>query len=214
MDIPKVEAVKTSFSIPIMEVGDVKDYLKKNSQFHFYKLKVTDEHSFALLEEVVKNTDKPIRVDANEGFKTLEGYLEFEEKIKNFNIEFIEQPFAVGMIDAYQKLYPQSKFPIIADESVLLDFNGERFQTMFHGVNVKIMKCRGLDTAKRLLLKAKKFGLKTMVGCMIESSLGISEAMSLAALADYVDLDGSLLVENDPYAHLIKVEDGHLVLTK
>lgn len=212
LDIPKVEAMKTSFSIPIMEVSEVEDYLKRNSQFHFYKLKVSDENSFKLLEEVTKHTDKPLRVDANEGFKSLEGFLEFQEKIKNFNIEFIEQPFSVGMKDAYRELYPKSLFPIIADESVLLDFKGEDFQKMFHGINIKIMKCRGLETAKRLLLKGKQFGLKTMVGCMIESSLGISEAMTLAALADYIDLDGSLLVENDPYAHLIRVEEGHLIL--
>lgn len=214
LDIPKVEAVKTSFSIPIMEPDQVQDYLKKNSQFHFYKLKVSDENSFHLLQEVVKQTDKPIRVDANEGFKSLEAYLDFQNKIKDFNIEFIEQPFPVGMKEAYKSLYPQSLFPVIADESVLLDFKGEEFQKMFHGINIKIMKCRGLETAKRLLLKGKQFGLKTMVGCMIESSLGISEAMSLAALADYIDLDGSLLVENDPYAHLIRVEEGHLILNQ
>ncbi len=212
LEIPRVEAVKTSFSIPIMEESEVEEYLKKNSSFHFYKLKVQDESSLGLLKKVSQLTNKPLRVDANEGFKSLQAFLEFQDQIKDLNIEFIEQPFSVGMVNEYLNLKPKALFPIFADESVLLDFKGEKFQAMFDGINVKIMKSRGLENAKRLLLKGKQFGLKTMIGCMIETSLGISEAMTLAALADYIDLDGSLLIENDPYAHLIKLEDGHLVL--
>ena len=118
------------------------------------------------------------------------------------------------MVEEYFELRKISKYELMADESLLLDFNGEKFQKMFHGINVKIMKTRGVENAKKLLLKAKKFGLKTMVGCMIESSLGISEALHLASLCDYIDLDGSLLLKNDPYAHLIKEENGRLTLNK
>jgi len=212
LDLPRVDEVETSFSIPIMDLSEVSSYLKENNQYHFYKLKVSDSESFELLEEVSKHTDKPIRIDANEGFKSLEDYLEFESKLSPFNIQFIEQPFTVSMIEEYQKLRPISKYEIIADESVLLDFNGERFQSMFHGINVKNMKARGLENSKRLLIKAREFGMKTMIGCMIESSLGISEAMSLVSLCDYVDLDGSLLLKNDPYKDLIVVEKGRLSL--
>jgi len=212
LKLPRIDNVETSFSIPIMEIEDVQNYLKTNDQFHIYKLKVSDSKSLELLKEVVKHTDKPIRIDANEGFKSLDDYLKFEKEITKMNIQFIEQPFPVSMIDEYYKLKPISKFEIIADESVLLDFSGEKFLKMFHGINVKIMKARGLENAKRLLVKAKQFGLKTMVGCMIESSLGISEGLVLASLCDYVDLDGSLLVKNDPYENLIVVKDGKLSL--
>ena len=212
LDLPRVERISTSFSIPIMPVADVADYLAQNSEYHSYKLKISDESSLELLQTVASLTDKPLRVDANEGFKELENFLAFQDKIKDFPIEFIEQPFPVGMMEAYRQLKPQAVFPIMADESVLLDFHGERFQGMFHGINVKIMKARGLENAKKLLLKGKKFGLKTMVGCMIESSLGISEAMSLASLCDYIDLDGALLTANDPHADLVGVEAGYLYL--
>ncbi|MBD66974.1 MAG: hypothetical protein CME62_17365 [Halobacteriovoraceae bacterium] len=210
LQLPKVENVPTSFSIPIMELDEVENYLKENAEYQVYKLKVADSKSLDLLKEVVKHTDKPIRVDANEGFKSLDDYLAFEKEIQGFNIQFIEQPFATDMVETYKLLKPKSKFEIIADESLLLDFHGPKFQEMFHGINVKNMKGRGLENCKKQLEKAKAFGLKTMVGCMIESSLGISEALHLASLCDYVDLDGSLLVSNDPYKHLLKVKDGCL----
>lgn len=210
LELPKAKDIVTSFSIPIMDRADVAAYLKENSQYHIYKLKVSDSRSLDLLAEVAKHTDKPLRLDANEGFTSMQDYLKFEHEIQNFNIQFVEQPFPAGMVEEYQHLKTISKFEIIADESVLLDFSGEKFQTMFHGINVKIMKARGLENSKRLLVKAKQFGLKTMVGCMIESSLGISEGMVLASLCDYVDLDGSLLVKNDPYQDLIHLEDGKL----
>lgn len=214
LELPEVKGVPTSFSIPIMEPSEVEAYLKANSQYHFYKLKVADLGSLPLLKEVAKQTQKPLRIDANEGFKSLSEYLEFEKELDGMNIQFIEQPFGTSMVEEYFELRKISKYELMADESLLLDFNGEKFQKMFHGINVKIMKTRGLENGKKLLLKAKKFGLKTMVGCMIESSLGISEALHLASLCDYVDLDGALLLKDDPYAHLIKEQDGLLTLNK
>jgi len=213
LDLPAPGAVTTSFSIPIMDNKNVAAYLEENKQFKIFKLKVKDLSSLSLLDEVVKHTDKPIRIDANEGFKSLAEYHEFEKRIENYNIEFIEQPFATGMVEEYQKLKPLSKFEIIADESVLQDFNAEKFSKMFHGINVKNMKTRGVENSKRLLLKAKEAGLKTMVGCMIETSIGISEGMVLAPLCDYVDLDGALLLKDDPYKEIVHLEDGQLFLT-
>ena len=99
---------------------------------------------------------------------------------------------------------------MIADESVIDFFDEKLFQKSFHGLNVKIMKTGGVENAKRILLKAKEFGMKTMIGCMIESSLGISEAFSLAELADYIDLDGALLINNDPFKELYRLKRGHL----
>jgi L-Ala-D/L-Glu epimerase len=209
-NLPKI---LTSFSIPIMDEKEVKDYLDLNNQFQIYKLKVCNESALGLLKEVTRHTAKPIRIDANEGFHSLEEYLHFEEQIKDFNIEFIEQPFSHTMIEEYKKLKPISRFEIIADESLINDFNGELFSKMFHGINVKLMKAGGITTAAMLLRKAKQLGLKTMIGCMIETSLGISEAYVLASLCDYCDLDGALLIKNDPYQNLFTLEDGFLIPT-
>jgi len=212
LNLTKLDHVQTSFSIPIMEQGEIKDYLAQNSQYDIYKLKVSGPSAFSLLAEVCKHTDKLIRVDANEGFTSLEQYLEFETKIMNFNIQFIEQPFSSSMTYEYEKLLPISKFEIIADESMEDDFDGELFSKMFHGINVKLMKAGGIENAKRLLDKARAHGLKTMVGCMIESSLGISEAYHLAGLCDYCDLDGALLIKKDPFSKLISYENGSVIL--
>lgn len=209
----KKDQLETSFSLPIMDLDDVAGYLKANPGYSFYKVKIKSLESLAFLEKIASLTDKPLRIDANEGFESLESYLEFEDKVKSFNIQFVEQPFPTSFFDEYIALKKISKFEIIADESLLQDFNAEKFKNMFHGINVKSMKSRGLENSKRLLLKAREHGLKTMVGCMIETSLGISEAMSLASLCDYIDLDGSLLLKNDPYSHLIKLEDGKISLT-
>jgi glutamate racemase len=209
LNLSKQEVV-TSFSIPMMEVSEVKDYLETNSRFDAYKLKICGLHDLPLLREVVACTDKKIRIDANEGFLSLDNYLEFENKIKNMNIEFIEQPFKSSMKEEYKKLKKVSVFEIIADESVEDDFNGPEFLEMFHGINVKLMKAGGIENSKYLLEKARKFGLKTMLGCMIETSLGISEALVLAELADYVDLDGALLIKNDLYKDLLQIKKSKL----
>lgn len=212
LKVKKTNKILTSFSIPIMEIKNVESYIDENSGFDVYKVKISGLESLPFLKEVCRCTQSRIRVDANEGFTSLEKYLEFEEEIKNLNIEFIEQPFKSSMENAYFKLKPISLFPIIADESVEDDFDGELFAKMFHGINVKLMKAGGLQYGLRLIKKAKAYGLKTMIGCMIETSLGISEAYALAALCDFCDLDGALLIKNDPYGHLFEIEKGYLFL--
>ncbi len=212
LSLNPVKKIITSFSIPIMDVTQLKDYLKRNEQFGIYKLKVAGLEHIALLKELSSLTDKKIRVDGNEGFKSLDEYLQFEKQTEGMNIEFIEQPFASSMIETYQKLKPISRYEIIADESVETDFCEKLFATKFHGVNIKLMKAGGIENGRQLLLKAKQQGLKTMIGCMIESSLGISEAFYLAELCDYFDLDGSLLISNDPYQNLLSLDGEYLCL--
>lgn len=211
-NVKKPQEVLTSFSIPIMDINEIESYLNLNNQFDVYKLKITGLENLDEIKEIFRVKKTKLRIDANEGFKSLEEYLEFQEQIKDFNIEFIEQPFSASMVDEYIKLKPQSYFPVIADESVEDDFDGELFTLQFHGINVKLMKAGGLQYAKRLLDKARAYGLKTMIGCMIESSLGISEAYALASLCDYCDLDGALLTKNDPYAYLLNLDKGKLAL--
>ncbi len=218
LNLPEIKKIKTSFSIPIMEVSELEHYLASHPHLGIYKLKVGGLHDLPLLEKLHELTSASlrgarIRVDANEGFSSLASYLEFEQKIKHMNIEFIEQPFKASMVDEYIKLKPKSHFEIIADESVEDEFDAELFSKMFHGINVKLMKAGGIIRAKYILEQAKDHGLKTMLGCMIETSLGISEAFVLASLCDYFDLDGSLLISNDPYADLLFISsDQYLCL--
>ncbi len=206
--------VETSFSIPIMDPRDVKDYLNLNHQFNVYKLKVSNLESKELLWEVFKHTDKRIRIDANEGFSEISHFLEFENELKGKNIELVEQPFKKSMVEEYRELKGRSLFPIIADESVEEDFEPALFKDQFHGINVKLMKAGGIEKSYELIKKAKSVNLKIMLGCMIESSLGIEEAFHLTEFADFVDLDGALLTRNDPYGDRFEVKDGKLKYKK
>ena len=97
-----------------------------------------------------------------------------------------------------KKVFIESELPIIADESCIVESDVSQCHGLFHGVNIKLTKCGGLTPALRMIAEAKKLGMKTMVGCMTESSVGISAIAHLLPLLDYVDMDGSLLISNDP----------------
>lgn len=208
---PKKE-VLTSFSVPIMPIEGIERYVLGVSNYPYLKVKVNSNMAIELVREVSKFFKLPLRIDGNEAWSSLESYLEFENKLQGINVEFIEQPFKAADKELYLKLKKVSKYPIIADESVedVADFN--ELSKMFHGVNVKLMKAGGYYQAIKLLEDAKKAGLKTMIGCMVETSLGIQSAIYLTGLADFVDLDGFLLLQKDPY-DLVSDNNGLLSLT-
>mgnify|MGYP000725291105 FL=1 len=112
-------------------------------------------------------------------------------------MEFLEQPLAVDDLEGQKLLYQNSALPVIADESCIVESDVEKCAEYFHGVNIKLTKCGGITPALRMIAKAKALGLKTMVGCMTESTVGISAIAQLAPMLDYVDMDGALLLKND-----------------
>jgi len=112
-------------------------------------------------------------------------------------VEFLEQPLKADDWEAHNEVFRQSVLPVIADESCLVESDVETCHNRFHGVNIKLVKCGGLTPAKRMILKAKSLQMKTMVGCMTESSVGISAIAHLLPLLDYVDMDGALLLSED-----------------
>ena len=114
--------------------------------------------------------------------------------------------------DDLVKVHANSALPLIADENCLIETDVEKCHGVFHGINVKLCKCGGLTPALRMLRHAKELGMKTMLGCMVESSVGISAAAHLAPLLDYADLDGAVLIDKDP-ATGVKVENGEIQLT-
>ncbi len=194
----------TSFSIGI----DAPDIIHKKvldaAVYPVLKLKVgapRDRENFAALRAAAP--DKPVRVDANEGWKTKEDALRMLEWLvaTDKNIQFIEQPMPRDANAAdLVWLKERSPLPVFADESCHAVKDISRCAECFHGVNVKLVKTGGVSMAKETLELARKAGLKTMIGCMIETSVQISAAAHLAELADYLDVDGSLLITNDPFA--------------
>jgi L-alanine-DL-glutamate epimerase-like enolase superfamily enzyme len=143
-----------------------------------------------------------VRVDANEGWKTKEDALKkIEWFARDKHVEFVEQPMpAATPLKDWQWLKQRSPLPIFADESYHTAKDMARAAECFHGVNVKLVKTGGISGGFDALSAARKAGLKTMIGCMIETSVLISAAAQLAELCDYMDIDGNLLITDDPYA--------------
>jgi L-Ala-D/L-Glu epimerase len=164
-----------------------------------YKIKLggtpsTDLGTLALLRN---HTDAAFRVDANCGW-TAEQTLTFVPDLVALGVEFIEQPLPASDWVGMARLRAESALPIIADESCIAETDVGRCADYFHGINIKLTKCGGLTPARRMIAEARQRGLRVMVGCMTESSVGISAIAHLLPLLDYVDMDGSLLITNDP----------------
>jgi L-Ala-D/L-Glu epimerase len=177
-----------------------------------YKIKLGTEHDLAIVQELRQHTDAVFRVDANCGWSVAQT-IENSQRLADLNVEFIEQPLPPGSpAEDHREVFTKSRLPIIADENCLVEADVQRCQGLFHGINVKLCKCGGLTPALRMLREARSLGMKTMLGCMVESSVGISAAAHLSPLLDYADLDGAVLIAKDP-ASGVQVTDGNITLT-
>jgi len=209
LGINTVTSVRTSFSIPIMEPGKIAQFIKEYElkRFSTIKVKIGKDGATDLLNEVIKNTSVPLRVDANEAFQSTSDVLKFIHSIPKERIEFLEQPLHASNHDEMLELFKNSPLMLIADESVTGHEITDYYKERFHGVNVKLMKAGGYFRAVKQLRQAKLLGLKTMLGCMVETSLGISSALNIAGGVDYCDLDGFLFLKEDPF-HILGEENG------
>jgi L-alanine-DL-glutamate epimerase-like enolase superfamily enzyme len=178
----------------------------KELPWPIYKIKLGTKNDIEIVTELRKHTNAIFRIDANCGWSVDEA-IENSYKLKELGVEFLEQPLKANDIEGAKKLFKDSALPIIADESCIVEDDVEKCVGLFHGVNVKLTKCGGLTPGKRMLENAKRFGLKTMVGCMTESTVGISAIAHLLPLLDYVDMDGSLLLKKD-IAYGITIKNG------
>lgn len=197
--LDKNKTLSTTFSIGIDEVSVMQKTALQAKDFRVLKIKVGTKDDKKIIEGIRAVTDRPIRVDANEGWKTKEEALEMINWLADQGVEFVEQPLPAANLDDYRWLKERVKIPIIADESVHKIHDVPALASAFHGINVKLMKCGGIQEALRLVAVARAFDLKLMIGCMIESSLAIAAAATLTPLFDYADLDGNLLIDNDPF---------------
>ncbi len=207
-----VSSVKTSFSIPIMDPGKVQTFMTDFNlkRFSFLKVKIGKEGASDLLLEVIKHSSVPLRVDANEAFTDVDSIMNFIKKIPLERIEFLEQPLHASMHEEMLNLKKVCPLPLMADESVTGSDITDYFQERFHGVNIKLMKAGGYFKAVKQFRDARNLGLTTMIGCMVETSLGISSGLNIASGFDYYDLDGFLFLKNDPYK-LLSEENGKIL---
>ena len=192
----------TSFSIGLDQPAVIRKKVAQAAAFPVLKLKLGGPHdrlNLAALREVAP--DKRVRVDANEAWTTKEEALRHIEWLAgDRHIEFVEQPMpAAAPPEDLAWLKRRSPLPILADECYVNADDLARCRECYHGVNVKLVKAGGISGSFEALQAARSAGLRTMIGCMIESSILITAAAHLAELADFLDLDGSLLITNDPY---------------
>ncbi|MGH9721335.1 MAG: dipeptide epimerase [Bryobacteraceae bacterium] len=201
----------TTFSIGIDTPEKTKEKVREAEPFPVLKIKVGLNTDEATIEAVRSVTRKPLRLDANEGWKTKEEAVRKINWLEKQGAELIEQPLPAHMIEETRWVRSRVHIPILADEACLHPAEIPKIANAFDGINVKLMKCGGTLEAIRMIQTARSFGLKIMLGCMIESSIGITAAAHLSPLVDYADLDGNLLIANDPYAG-VEVKAGKLVL--
>ncbi len=171
-----------------------------------YKIKLGTSDDIKIITELRKHTDSTFRIDANCAWGVDET-IKNSIQLKKLGVEFIEQPLKADNWDGHREVFLNSKLPVIADESCQTEPDVLKCFNHFHGINVKLVKCGGLTSAKRMLLKAKELKMQTMVGCMTESSVGISAIAHLLPLLNYVDMDGALLLKQD-IAKGVTIDNG------
>ncbi len=204
-------APKSSYTIPMGDGRFIEDAVAAAAGFPFLKVKLGGPDERQIVEAVKRLSDKPLRVDVNQGWKDKAGALAMIEWLATKGVELVEQPLPKECVEETAWLRERSPVPIIADESVQRLDDLPKIRGAFDGVNIKLMKCTGMAEARSMFLAAKESGMKTMIGCMTETSCGISAAAQLAPMADWADLDGALLIANDPFQGA-KIENGTILL--
>ncbi len=186
----------SNYTIGIDTVEVMAQKLNEMPGWPVYKIKLGTDRDLEIVRELRKHTDARFRIDANCGW-TADQAIELSAPLKELGVEFLEQPLPAADRDGAAKLFEHSALPVIADESCITEADVARCRGLFHGINIKLMKCGGLTPARRMIDQARSFGMQVMVGCMTESTVGISAIAQLLPLLDYVDMDGPALLAQD-----------------
>lgn len=201
---------QTSFTLGIDTSANMAKKALLARDYPILKIKVGTKHDLDNLKAIRDVSSATIRVDANTAWTPKEA-IKMINALAPYNIEFVEQPTAPRDLDGLRLIRENVPVPIIADESCVTVDDIPRVAGCVDGINIKLMKCGGIRHALKMIHVARAHNLRIMIGCMIESSLSITAAAHLTPLVDYADLDGHLLIDNDPYEG-VKVANGKLVL--
>ena len=202
----------SDYTIGIDPIETMVAKLREMPGFPVYKVKLGTKNDIEIIRALRKVTDAAFRIDANCAWTAYET-IEKSRALKELGVEFIEQPMVRENWREMEKVHRHSALPIIADESSQTEEDVARCEGLFHGINVKLPKCGGLTPGKRMLEDARRRGMKTMVGCFTESSVGISATAQVLPLLDYADLDGILLIAEDIAAG-VTIDRGRIIFPK
>ena len=201
----------TTFTIGIDVPEVVKQKVREASGFNILKVKLGRDNDREMIRTIRTVTDVPLAVDVNQGWKVKESALEMIHWLKDQGIFLVEQPMPKEQVDDMAWLAERSPLPIYGDEAVQRLPDVLKAKGVYHGINIKLMKCTGLREGFKMAQLAGALGLKVMIGCMTETSCGISAAAQLSPLAATADLDGNLLISNDPFKG-VEIVNGKVTL--
>jgi len=204
----------TSYTIGIDSIEKMQKKITAASRYPVYKIKLGTDKDREIIEGIREVTDKPLRVDANEGWKNLEQAKREIQFLASHNVELVEQPMPATELKLMRTLKEWSPLPLVADESYTGTENLGNIANAFDVINIKLMKIGSLQKARRVITEAKGFGLDVMIGCMIESSLANAAGALLGLNARYIDLDGHLLISNDICSGLTVDEEARVILSE
>ncbi len=200
----------TTYTIGLDAIPTMIAKLRAFDSFPIFKIKLGTDRDLEIVRELRRQTDATFRVDANCAW-TAEQTVEYAHPLKALGVEFIEQPLPPDQIERMASVHERSALPLIADENCVVPSDVPSLRGRFHGINIKLVKCGGLEPALKMIALARALGMKIMIGCMIESSILCTAAAHLGALVDFLDLDGPLLIANDPFTGMT-VGDGRINL--
>ncbi|HYT03487.1 MAG TPA: dipeptide epimerase [Gemmatimonadales bacterium] len=203
-------APRSSFTIGLDTVEKMRQKVAEASSYPILKVKLGTERDEQILRAIRDATDKPIRVDVNAGW-TRERAIQMLPILKEYGVEFVEQPLPPHDLEGLADLRRRGILPVVVDESCIVAGDIPRLAGVVDGINIKLAKCGSLREALRMIATARAHGMLVMVGCMIESSLGITAAAHFTPLVDAADLDGAALTANDPFAGAT-IEGGRIRL--
>jgi L-alanine-DL-glutamate epimerase-like enolase superfamily enzyme len=209
--IEQAKCPVSSYTIGLDNLENVPQRVREADGFPVLKVKLGTEQDRAVLEAVRAASDKPLRADANTAWTVEEAIAKLRE-FRHYDLQFVEQPIPPGDPDGLRRIREAVDVPIFADESSCHPEDVEPLAGAVDGINIKLMKCGGLAAGRRMIDAARSLGLQVMIGCFIESSAAITAAAHLSPLADFADLDGNVLIANDPFQGVTLDRDGRLVL--
>ncbi len=209
--LDREKAPETSFTIGIDSAEIVREKTREASDYKILKVKLGRDNDKEMIRAVRSVSDVPIGVDINQGWTDRVKALDLIFWLKEQGVVLIEQPMAKEKTDDLAWLTERSPLPVYGDEAVQRLPDVLKAQGIYHGINIKLMKCTGMHEAYLMAQLAKKLGLKVMIGCMTETSCAISAAAHLSPMAEFADLDGNLLIKNDPFTGM-KIESGKIKL--
>ena len=208
----KTKTPYTTFTIGIDTPDVVRQKTKESAEFKLLKVKLGKDNDKEMIETIRSVTDVPLTADANQGWKDKHQALDMINWLNEQNVLYVEQPMPKEMIEENAWITQHSPLPILGDESIQRLSDLIKMKDVYSGVVIKLMKCTGMREANKMLNLARSLNMKVMIGCMTETSCAISAASQLSPMVDWADLDGALLIKNDPFEGM-KVIDGKVTLT-